>query len=138
MDGVAFPDYNFEVGELVYDLDGNIFTIAELPKDSNLAIYYNYEDLLMSDPDKSVSFLDRMYHVSQKTKIALQTLIAEPKDQLKGVNIWDLRISYAKLCMLLTSIDSDDFALVDIVSNQISQRSKYLQFIINGAEKPGI
>ena len=135
---LTFPKYTFEVGELVYDLDGNIFTIAELPKDSNIAIYYNYEDLLMSDPDKSVSFLDRMCHVSQKTKVALQTLITKPQDQIKGVNIWDLRISYAKLCMLLTSIDSDDFVLVRIVSNQISQRSKYLQFIINGAEKPGI
>ena len=138
MAGMTFPEYTFEVGELVYDLDGNIFTIAELPKDSNIAIYYNYKDLLMSDPDKSVSFLDRMCHVSQKTKIALQTLITKPQDQIKGVNIWDLRISYAKLCMLLTSIDSDDFVLVRIVSNQISQRSKYLQFIINGAEKPGI
>ena len=138
MAGMTFPEYTFEVGELVYDLDGNIFTIAELPKDSNIAIYYNYKDLLMSDPDKSVSFLDRMCHVSQKTKIALQTLITNPQDQIKGVNIWDLRISYAKLCMLLTSIDSDDFVLVRIVSNQISQRSKYLQFIINGAEKPGI
>jgi hypothetical protein len=138
MAGMTFPEYTFEVGELVYDLDGNIFTIAELPKDSNIAIYYNYKDLLMSDPDKSVSFLDRMCHVSQKTKIALQTLITKPQDQIKGVNIWDLRISYAKLCMLLTSIDSDDFALVRIVSNQISQRSKYLQFIINGEEKPGI
>ena len=135
MAGMTFPEYTFEVGELVYDLDGNIFTIAELPKDSNIAIYYNYKDLLMSDPDKSVSFLDSMYHVSQKTKIALQTLITKPQDQIKGVNIWDLRISYAKLCMLLTSIDSDDFVLVRIVSNQISQRSKYLQFIINGAEK---
>ena len=62
MAGMTFPDYTFEVGELVYDLDGNIFTIAELPKDSNIAIYYNYKDLLMSDPDKSVSFLDRMCH----------------------------------------------------------------------------
>ena len=138
MTELTFPKYTFEVGELVYDLDGNIFTIAELPKDSNIAIYYNYKDLLMSDPDKSVSFLDRMCHVSQKTKVALQTLITKPQDQIKGVNIWDLRISYAKLCMLLTSIDSDDFVLVRIVSNQISQRSKYLQFIINGAEKPGI
>lgn len=136
---LTFPKYTFEVGELVYDLYGNIFTIAELPKDySNIAIYYNYEDRLMSGPATSVSFLDMMYHVSQKTKIALQTLIAQPKDQLKGVNICDLRIPYMDLCLLLNSIDSDDFALVKIISNQITRRNRELQFILNGAEKPGI